>query len=104
MMRDFLFLFATFVAQRNPRSRFLWTHKQVDLALHPDIGLNMHVSGMSHVKAASLNHPSGHLGGWSAPRSAEEMLDEQGQRVDAPAHAGTAHDGLPPRQMEEDLC
>ena len=34
------------------------------------------------------------LGGWATPGSAEEMLDGQRQRVDIPAHAGTAHSGL----------
>ena len=40
------------------------------------------------------NHPSGHLGGWTTPWSAEEMLDGQRQRVSTPAHARTAHKGL----------
>ena len=31
-----------------------------------------------------LNHPSGHLGGWAMPWSAEEMLDGQHQRVGVP--------------------
>ena len=34
----------------------------------------------------SQNHPSGYLGGWATPWSAEEMLDGQHQRVDIPAH------------------
>ena len=37
------------------------------------------------------NHPSGYLGGWATPCSAEEMLDGQHQRVDIPAYARTAH-------------
>ena len=42
------------------------------------------------------NHPSGHLGGWATPRSAEEMpADGQDQTVDVPTHAGTAYDDLP---------
>ena len=39
-------------------------------------------------------HPSWHLGGWATPWSAKEMLDGQGQRVNIPAHARTAHKGL----------
>ena len=50
------------------------------------------------------NHPSGHLGGWATPWSAEEMLDGQYQTVDIPAHARTAHNGLPRKRPEEDLC
>ena len=37
------------------------------------------------------NHSSGHLGGWATPRSAEEILGGQYQRVDIAAHASTAH-------------
>ena len=40
------------------------------------------------------NHPSGHLGEWAMPWSAEEKLDGQHQRVDIPAHVRTAHKGL----------
>ena len=50
------------------------------------------------------NHPSGHLGGWAMPWSAEEMLDGQHQRVDNPAYAKTAHDGFLQKRLEEDLC
>ena len=50
------------------------------------------------------NHPSGHVGGWATPWSAEEMLDGQHQRVDIPAHARTAHKGLLKKRLEEDLC
>ena len=39
------------------------------------------------------NHPSGYLGGWGTPWSAEDMLDGQHQRVDIAAHATTAHTG-----------
>ena len=35
------------------------------------------------------NHPSGHLGWWAKPRSAEKMLDGH-QRLEVPAHARTA--------------
>ena len=44
------------------------------------------------------NHPSGQLGAWAMPWSAEEMLDGQRQEVDIPDHAGTAQDGLPRRK------
>ena len=37
------------------------------------------------------NHLSGHLGGWTTPWSAEEMLYRQLQRVNIPAYARTAH-------------
>ena len=40
------------------------------------------------------NHPSGHLGGWATPWSAEEKLDGQHQRMDIPAQARIAHNGL----------
>ena len=50
------------------------------------------------------NHPSGHLGGWAASWSAEEMLDGQHQKVDIPAHAKTAYKGLLQKRLEEDLC
>ena len=50
------------------------------------------------------NHPSGHLGGWATPWSAEEMLDGQHQRVDIPAYARIAHSGLLQKRLEEDLC
>ena len=50
------------------------------------------------------NHPSGYLGGWATPCSAEEMLDGQHQRVDIPAYARTAHTGLLQERLEEDLC
>ena len=62
---------------------------------------NSHDSGMTHTTTTS---PSGHLGGWSAPWSAEEMLDGQHQRVDVPAHARTAHKGLLQKRLEENLC
>ena len=51
------------------------------------------------------NHPSRHLGGKATPWSVEEMLDGQRQRVDIPAHARTAHNGLrKKKRLEEDLC
>ena len=50
------------------------------------------------------NHPSGYLGGWVTPWSAEEMLDGQHQRVDSPAYARPAHKGLLQKRLEEDLC
>ena len=40
------------------------------------------------------NHPSGHLGGWATPWSAEEMPDGQHQRADISGHARTARKGL----------
>ena len=48
-----------------------------------------------------LNHPSGHLGGWATPWSAEEMLDGQHQGVDIPDHARAAHNGLLQKRLEE---
>ena len=50
------------------------------------------------------NHPSGHVGGWATPWSAEEIVDGQHQRVDIPVHARTAHKGLLHKRLEEDLC
>ena len=49
------------------------------------------------------NHPSGHLGGWATPLSADETLDGQHQRVDIPAGARIAHRGLLHKRLEEDL-
>ena len=48
------------------------------------------------------NHPSGHLGGWATPWSAEEMVDGQHQRVDIPAHAIAANKGLLQKRLEGD--
>ena len=50
------------------------------------------------------NRPSGHFGGWATSWSAWEMLDEQRQTVDSPAHARTAHRGLMHQRLEEALC
>ena len=50
------------------------------------------------------HHPSGHLRGWATLWLVEEMLDGQHQRVDVPAHARTAHNGLLQTRLEEDLC
>ena len=44
------------------------------------------------------NHPSGHLGGWATPWSAEEKLDGQHQRMDIPAHVRTTYNGLPQKK------
>ena len=52
----------------------------------------------------SKYHSSGHLGGWATPWSAEEILDEQHQRVEIPARARTAHKGLLHKRLGEDLC
>ena len=59
----------------------------------------------SHTPRQPLqSHPSGHLGRWTTPWSAEEMLDGQHQRVDIPAHARTTHKGLLQERLKEDLC
>ena len=50
------------------------------------------------------NHSSGHIGGWATPWSAEEILDGPHQRVDIPAHARTAGNGLVQETQEENLC
>ena len=50
------------------------------------------------------NRPSEHLGAWATPWSAEEMLDGLQQRVDIPAHARSAYQGLLQKRLEEDLC
>ena len=49
------------------------------------------------------NHPSGHLGGQATLWSVEKMLDGQRQRVDIPAPARIAYNGLPQKRIEEDL-
>ena len=38
------------------------------------------------------------------PWSEEEMLDEQREGVDIPAHVRTAHKGLLQKRLDEDLC
>ena len=48
-------------------------------------------------------YSSGHLGGWVAPWSAEEMLGGQHQRVDILNHTRTAHSDLPQKGLEKDL-
>ena len=64
-----------------------------------------HGSGMLSNTTISPNiHPSGRLGGWATPRSAEEMLDGQRQRVHIPAQARTADNSLLQKRLEEDLC
>ena len=50
------------------------------------------------------NHPSGHLEGWATPWSAEKLLGGQYQRVDIPAHSGTANKGLLQKTLEENPC
>ena len=49
---------------------------------------------------ASQKHPSEHHELWATTWSAEEMLDGQHERVDIPAHAGTAHLGLLQKKTE----
>ena len=63
------------------------------------------ISAYYHTPQPSFqNLPWGHLGEWTTPSSAEEMLNGQCQRVDVPARARTAHDGLPLKWQEEGLC
>ena len=63
------------------------------------------MAGARHTPWQPLqNHPSGHLGGWVTPWSAEGMLDGQHQRVDIPTRTSTAHKGLQQRRLEENLC
>ena len=64
-------------------------------------GLILNTMSTAH---GEYNHPPGRLGGWTTSRSAEEILDRQRQRVDIPAHARTAHNGLSQKRLEEDLC
>ena len=60
---------------------------------------------MSHATTASPKPFFGALEGWGdAVVDRGKMLDGQGQRVDIPAHARTAHNGLLQRRMVEDLC
>ena len=94
--------FAVILTRSRARSTFLWTLGNLFwlLSRHG----NSNGSGMSHVTTASPNHPSGYLGGWARPWSAEEMLDGQHQRVDIPVHARSAHNGLLQKRLEEDLC
>ena len=50
------------------------------------------------------NHPSGHIGRWAMPWSAEKMLDGQHQRLHILTHARTALKGLLQKRREKDLC
>ena len=43
-----------------------------------------------------------HLWEWATPWSAEEMLEGKRQRLDIPAHARTAQNGLLKKRREED--
>ena len=62
---------------------------------------DIHIVRACHATRQPLqNHPSGHHEGRETPRSAEEMLDGQHQRVDIPAHARIAHR----KRLEEALC
>ena len=79
--------------------------------LRLDVGTASRETGVNSVKTKLLtsqtprqplqNYPSGHLGGWATPWSAEEMLDGQRQRADITAYDGPAHDGLPQKRPEE---
>ena len=50
------------------------------------------------------NHPSGHLGRWATMWSAEEMLDEQYERVGVPARTTNADKDRLQERLEDDLC
>ena len=58
----------------------------------------------TEVRRLLQNHPSWHLGGWATTWLAEEMLDGQLQRVDIPAHARTAYNGLLLKRLDDNLC
>ena len=62
-------------------------------------------SGMARAMSAfqKTKKNQGSPGEWAMPRSVEEMLDGLRQRVDVPAPAGTAHNGLPQKKLEEDF-
>ena len=59
-----------------------------------------HAPGQKH----SENRLSGAPGMWAMPRSAEGMMDEDCQRVDVHAHAGTAHGGFSQKRLKEGPC
>ena len=64
-----------------------------------------HVVQACHMPQRFLqNYLSGHILGQVTLCSAEEMLDGRHQRADIPAHARTAHNGLPQTRLEGDLC
>ena len=62
---------------------------------------NLKDSGMSHAMTASPNLSFRAAWRLVMPLSAEEMLNWQHQRVDVPAHARTAHDGLRHRRLKK---
>ena len=85
---------------RGTRSASLWTHGNLFMKLSRDkLAWFWHIAHYN-----SFCKTPGHLGGWATSWSAEEMLDWQHQRMGALAHAGTGHDGLLQKRLEEDLC
>ena len=89
-----------------------WVRSKINFLVGPQESLLATVErrklawfGACHTPRQPLqNHPSGHLGGWATPWSAEEMLNGQHQSVDIPAHARAAHKGLLQKRLEEGLC
>ena len=66
-----------------------------------------YLSRNGNLQGLAMSHattPSGQLGGWATPWSAEKILDGQHQRVDIPARARNARKGLLQKRLEEDLC
>ena len=55
-------------------------------------------------KLAWFGHITRHRATWRVGDHVVEMLDGQHQRENIPAHARTAHKGLPQKRLEEDLC
>ena len=82
------------------KSTSWWVHK--NLLWQMSRNKNLNGLGVSCATTASPE-PSGHLGGWVMLGSAEKTLDDHHQRVDIPAYARTARDGLPQRRLEKDL-
>ena len=77
-----------------PHEPFLTTVKRWKLAWFG------HVTRHDSLSKTSFRH----FGGWPMPWSAEEMLAGQHGRVDIPAHARSAHNGLLLKRLERDLC
>ena len=82
------------------RSTSLWVHRKLFWQLSRDG--NLHGSGVMRHNILSKTFLRGK--GWATPWSAEEMLDEQHQRADIPAHGRTAHNGLLQKRLEEGHC
>ena len=78
----------------------LWVHRNLLQQLSKD-GI-LHGSGMLHSTTASPKPPFRAPSGWHRGQQRKYWMDYQ--RVDIPAQARTAYNGLTQKRLEEDLC